>query len=434
MATSLPGDGIPVAAPEEQVVRDLPHALQEPTQPTTLWFQVLYGLANATIGIGNITFFTLLLPAKLAQIAPSNQTNTFIVISSLGAAAAILTNPLVGRFSDRTTSSLGRRLPWLMVGMIILALSMLLEAAASSLFVLGIGAVVLQIAVNTLLAALSAIIPDQVPVSQRATVSAFSGMAPLVGGLVGQILVGQVIHDIATSFLDLGLISLVLLLLFSLVLREQRLPHAALAPLRMSDIPRSLWLNPRTYRDFALTWLARCLIFLATTTVINYLFYYLVAERLFSEAHAATGVQFFYTIYVGAIVVCALIGGKLSDWLQRRKIFVIGSSLVIALGLFLLAFFPIWNIVLVGAAIIGVGFGSYLSSDLALASQLLPQVRNRGKDFALMNTAIFVPMLIAPALASIALGIFQSYSVLLVIIAIGTLLAGILILPIRAVR
>jgi len=434
MATSLPGDGIPVATPEEQAVRDLPIALQEPTYPTTLWFQLLYGLANATIGIGNITYFTLLLPAKLAQITPTNQTNTFIVISSLGAAAAILTNPLVGRFSDRTTSSLGRRLPWLMVGMVTLALAMLLEAAASSLLILGIGAVLLQIAVNMLLAALSAIIPDQVPASQRATVSAFAGMAPLVGGLIGQVLVGQVIHDTSTSFLDLGLISLVLLLLFCLVHREQRLPRAALAPLRVGDIPRSVWLNPRTHRDFALTWLARCLIFLATTTVINYLFYYLVAQRLFSEVHAATGVQLFYTIYVVAIVLCALIGGKLSDWLQRRKIFVIGSSLIIALGLFLLAFFPIWSIVLVGAAVIGVGFGCYLSSDLALASQLLPQARDRGKDFAIMNTAIFVPMLIAPALASIALGIFHSYTVLLIILAVGTLLAGILILPIRSVR
>src|SRR5579875_1154465 len=44
-------------------------ALQEPVQPTSLGFQILYGLANTVIGLGNITFFTLLLPASIAQVA-----------------------------------------------------------------------------------------------------------------------------------------------------------------------------------------------------------------------------------------------------------------------------------------------------------------------------------------------------------------------------
>jgi MFS family permease len=433
MDTSFPS-GLVSDTGSESTEQTPPVALQEPTHPKTLGFQLLYGLANAVIGLGNITFFTLLLPARIAQVAPGNQTTTFIVISALGAAAALLTNPLAGALSDRTTSPLGRRLPWLMIGLLVLLAAMLLLASASSVLLVGLGAVLLQIAINILLAALSAIIPDQVPLAQRATVSAVGGMAPLVGGLLGQLLVGQVIRDVATSFLDLALISVGLVLLFCLVLRDERLPKQNVPPLRLHDIPRSWWLNPRTHPDFALTWAARCLVFLASTTVINYLFYYLSAERLFAGAQVAIGVQIFYTVYVLALLCSALVCGKLSDHVQRRKPFVIGASLTMAAGVFLLAFVPIWHIVLVADVVLGLGFGGYLGVDLALASQLLPAARHRGKDFGLINTAIFLPMLLAPAIAGLALSLLHSYAVLFSVIAVGTTLAAGLILPIKSVR
>ncbi|HEY4388113.1 MAG TPA: MFS transporter, partial [Ktedonobacteraceae bacterium] len=373
-------------------------------------------------------------PARIAVIAPADQTNTFIIISGIGALASILTNPLVGALSDRTTSALGRRLPWLLVGMVVLLISMLTLTYASSVPILGTGSVLLQIAINIILAALSAIIPDQVPLSQRATISAFGGMAPLVGGLIGQIIVGEVIKDISSSFMILAQVSVILLILFSLMLREQRLPRGAVAPFRLVDIPKSFWLNPRKNPDFALTWVARCLVFLASTTVVNYMFYFLATDRILPVQQISTGVQIFYTIYVIALLVSSLVCGKLSDIFQRRKIFVIASSLVMTVGLLLFAFFPVWNLILVAAAILGIGFGGYLSVDLALASQLLPVERNHGKDIGLMNSAIFVPMLIAPIIAGIAVSTLHSYLIFFIVLAVATTLASALIRPIQSVK
>jgi MFS family permease len=434
--SSLSGD-VPTIDCSLNVPQEPVEALLPPTHRKGWGFQVLYGLANSVIGVGNITFYTLLLPARIALLAPTNQTNTFIVLSGIGALASILTNPVVGALSDRTTSVLGRRFPWLLIGMMLLLLSMLILAYATTLLLLGVGSVLLQIAINVLLAALSAIIPDQVPLSQRATVSAFGGMAPLAGGLIGQILVAQVIKNITISFLVLAQISSILLLVFSLVLHEQRLPKAAVAPFRLQDIPKSLWLNPKEHPDFALTWLARCLIFLASTTVVNYMFYFLqdgVHYTRVSGEPVAQGVQIFYTVYVLALLVASLICGKLSDIMQRRKIFVIGSSLLMAIGVLLFAVFPAWSTVLLGTFILGIGFGSYLSVDLALASQLLPNAQHRGKDFGLINTAIFLPMLVAPFIAGIALSHFHSYAMLFSVIAVGTVLAALLIIPIQQVQ
>ena len=427
--------------PENDVVESI-EAEQEaqggqvPTQALGSGFLLLYGLANAVIGIGNITFYTILLPERLAAIAPHMQTSAFILISALGAVASILTNPLVGAFSDRTTSALGRRLPWVLAGSILLLVALLCLALASSLLVLGLGSILLQIAINVLLAALSAIIPDQVPLRQRATISAVAGMAPLVGGLIGQIIVGQVVTQTPLAFLVLGQVSLIILLLFCLRVRDQSVP-ASPTPFRLVDVPRSLWLSPRRYPDFALTWLARCLIFLASTTVINYMYYYLQDEVRLPQTHGipvAQGVQIFYTIYVISLLVASLIMGRLSDRLQRRKPFVIGASGLMTVGMALFACFPSWQMVLVATVILGLGFGTYLSVDLALASQLLPEAKQHGKDIGLINTAIFLPMLIAPLLAGVTLGYEHGYTVLFGLIALGTVLAAGLILPIQQVR
>ncbi len=418
----------------EQNTTEVVEALTEPTQRKTWRWQLLYWSANATIGFGNIVFYTILLPGKIAIIFPGEQTHAFIWTSGMGAVASLLTNPLVGALSDRTTSPFGRRFPWLMSGMIFLLVAMLLLASASTPISLGIGSVCLQVAINTLLAALSAVIPDQVPVSQRGIVGAWSGMAPLVGGLLGQILVGQIFRDINTAFLDLGVISVICLLAFSLVLREAVLPKESVHPFRLGDLGRSLWLNPRTHPEFALVWIARTLVFLASTTIINYLFYYLLAERLFSPATAATGVQQFFTVYVVSILFASLISGNISDRLHRRKPFVIGGSLLMAIGVGLLTFAPLWPVVLVASAIMGTGFGTYLASDLALASQLLPTARNRGKDFGLMNMAIFFPMLLATGIAAITLDQFHSFPLLLSVMLVGVLIAAVLIMPIKSVR
>ena len=84
--------------------------------------------------------------------------------------AALLTNPIAGALSDRTTSRLGRRRPWLIAGTVLSAATLVLLANASSFLTLVIWWAIFHVAANAILAALSAIVPDQVPVRQRATV------------------------------------------------------------------------------------------------------------------------------------------------------------------------------------------------------------------------------------------------------------------------
>jgi Na+/melibiose symporter-like transporter len=92
-------------------------ALQEPTRPVSLGFQVLLGLANAGAIITLIPILIVLIPAQVTQIDPLNTASSLALVLGLGAAGAMIGNPLAGALSDRTTSPLGRRRPWLLVGM-----------------------------------------------------------------------------------------------------------------------------------------------------------------------------------------------------------------------------------------------------------------------------------------------------------------------------
>lgn len=416
---------------------ELPEALQEPTRSKGLLFMVHYMVANMVIGVGNIAIATILLPEHIATLTSVGQTTVFSVILGLGALAAVLTNPFVGMLSDRTTSHLGRRRPWYIAGGVLTVVDILLMAHAPSLLLLAIGYVVLEIGITMLLVTLSAILPDQVPLRQRATISALAGgPGVLLGGLVGQILVAQIFKGIPAAYTSLAITIAIMVTLFLLVLREAPLPREHSGPLQMKQV--SGMLRPLGRRDFALVWVARCLMFLGYTTVVNFMFFYLQNAvhyaQLFPGQTTAQGVSLFFAVNVASIILASIVGGIISDRLQRRKTFVIAASVIMAVGLVLYAFFPTWSMVLVGTAFLGVGFGVYAAVDLALASQVLPSAADRGKDMGIFQSAIYVPMLLSPLVAGITLSLLHSYLALFALLAVGALLAAVLIVPVKSVR
>src|SRR5262249_12998114 len=144
-------------------------------------------------------------------------TSIFSLILAIGAVVAALTVPVVGMLSDRTTSRWGRRRPWYVAGGVLAALDLLLMGHVPSLLTLAIGYLVLQVPINILQTALSAIIPDQVPVRQRAAISGLSaGPGILLGGIFGQILVSQFFTAIPAAYTALAVTIFILSALFLL--------------------------------------------------------------------------------------------------------------------------------------------------------------------------------------------------------------------------
>ncbi len=126
-----------------------------------------------------------LLPAQAKAFDPDNKETVLAVVAGIGAAVSLVCNPLFGALSDRTTSRHGRRAPWILGGTVVGALGLLLLATANGIVVMILGWCLVQAAVNASLAAITAVLPDRVPVSQRALAGGYVGLGQTLGVLAG---------------------------------------------------------------------------------------------------------------------------------------------------------------------------------------------------------------------------------------------------------
>ena len=181
-------------------VKEVPEALQVPTKAVSPGFQLLLSLANTAIWLSILPIGQILLPLQIAALNTANRFSNLAIATSVGVLAALFTNPIAGALSDRTTSRLGRRRPWLIVGTVFSAVALALMANASNFLTLVIWWAIFHVAANALLAALSAVVPDQVPVRQRATVSAFVSLSLPLGAVIGALLVTKVVKSTVLSY------------------------------------------------------------------------------------------------------------------------------------------------------------------------------------------------------------------------------------------
>jgi len=173
-------------------------------------------------------------------------------------------------------------------------------------------------------------------------------------------------------------------------------------------------------------------VYLGYFTSLGYLLYFLQDAVHYQKA--AQGVTTFQIILTGTLLIASVTSGILSDKFQRRKIFVIGASLVIALAFLILAFFQTWPAVELAAAVLGIGFGAYLGVDIALITQLLPSANARGKDLGIINIANAFPQIVGSTIAALVINAFHSYTILFVLAAILTSLGAVLVQRIKSVR
>jgi MFS family permease len=139
-------------------------------------------------------------------------------------------------------------------------------------------------------------------------------------------------------------------------------------------------------------------------------------------------------IYMVFVIAASLGLGKLSDRIGRRKLFVFTASALQAVAALLLAFVPTFDVAMVAAGFLGLGYGCFLSVDQALATQVLPYAAARGKDLGIMNIATTVPQAIAPLLGAFIVAALVGFQGLFLIAAIAALVGGLSVIPVRSVR
>jgi MFS family permease len=136
-----------------------------------------------------------LMTYKVRQLAPNLPNTALGILGFIGLLVAMVVQPIIGVFSDRARTKLGRRLPFLIGGAVLIAASLFLLAAAPALWVLLLGVIFIQFSSNFLQGPWQALIPDLVPQSQRGTASSLKAVmdiiALVVGGAVAGMLLGK---------------------------------------------------------------------------------------------------------------------------------------------------------------------------------------------------------------------------------------------------
>ena len=399
-------------------------------------FISLYTLAFMSTSLLFLAPLLVTLALKVNSLVEIEQApNTLALVAGIGALLPIFANPFFGKMSDRTSSKLGMRRPWMVIGLVSGSLGILMVALAPNIPAVLLGWCIAQLSFNALLAAMVAVLPDQVPAAQRGMVAGVLGVCVPIASVSGTFVVKIFTGNQLAMFLAPCAIGGFFILIFAASLKDRRLAKADKPTWSMREFARPFYVNPRKSPDFAWAFASRFMFVLAYAFLVTYQAYYLLDKIGSAEADVPQQIFLGTLTQSVVLVVASLFAGRLSDRTGRRKIFVLTASIVYGLALFVIAIASNFNGFLVGMAISGLGFGMYVAVDLALVVDVLPDKDNAAKDLGVFNIAGALPFSIAPAIAPAILAISSGkYGVLFAVAGVCAIIGAFAILPVKSVR
>jgi len=400
----------------------------KPAEPVSLIFILAYTIVQISVFAAYAPVLSILAPLKLQMLEGSRKDVALSVVLLAGALTASVTNIAAGALSDRTAGPFGRRRPWLMGGAVGLVVSYGVIYASPSGAVLTLGVVLMQAALNCVFAPLTALLADRVPDRQKGLVAGCLSLGPSLGTASGAGLIGGVLHTPPLRFIALALIVLSTIAPFALALKDRPLqPHTASKQSLDGAAP---WRIP----NFVILWMTRFLIQCAIATTIGYLLFY-VEDVLGEHQNAAGRVALFIGISMVAGLMAGPLSGVLSDHFAARQRFLLAGAAGVSFALAILALAVNWSFTLVAAASLGAGLGCFSAIDGALAAQVIPSLRNAGRDLGILNLANTLPQAATPLLALVIFaavpGEKMRYALLFGVCAALSLIGGGLAMLIR---
>lgn len=400
-----------------------------PTTPVRLPWLLSIALVNLGTYVAFFGPLSVLLPLQTEEIVGEGKETALAIVTGTGAAISMLANPLFGALSDRTIGRLGRRVPWIGGGSLAGAVGLTVLSGASALWHVLVGWCLVQAAVNASLAAITATLPDRVPTAQRAWAGGLVSLGQTVGILVGA---GLAISFGGTRGGYLACAAFLLVSAAPYLVRSHDAPLAERPAFDVAAFARSFWVSPRRHPDFAWAWLTRFVVNLGNAIATLYLLYFL--GDAVGVANPDDALFVVIALYSVVVAVSAVIAGRWSDRIGRRRVFVVWSGVVVAVASLMLSSWQTWPGVLTAAVVLGVGFGAFLAVDLAIITEVLPDEAGFAKDLGVINIANALPQVVAPVIAAPIVTTWGGYFGLYVTAGIVGLIGASAVVRIRGVR
>jgi len=352
------------------------------------WFTTAWLIVWAV----QLTPVQLLIPLQLDSPDDADGWIRGVVISGLvlavGGAAGLVAGPIAGAFSDRTSSRLGRRRPWTLVGTAISTVSLVGTAFVESPWAVAIGWIGVSIGVAVASAALTAMIADQLD-EQRGAASAAVGSAQAVGIIVGVAAVTLLGLGVTGGYLLLAAAIAVVGTTSAFALPDPAPPSALLEPVPAASgalgDPSFRWL-----------WAGRLIVNIGNALGTALLFFFLLYGLDRDPDHAEDDLLLLIVVYTVFVVASSIAAGAYSDRTGRRHGAVMLSAIVQAAAALILVIAPSFGMTFVAAALIGIGYGAFMSVGLALATDLLPDDQDNARDLGVVNVSANLGQLLGP--------------------------------------
>jgi Na+/melibiose symporter-like transporter len=343
-------------------------------------FLFLLALYNAVISV-----FLPNTVQKITDASPGggDKVVALATIMTISSFLTIFAQPLAGAFSDRCRSRFGLRAPFILVG------------------------------------------------------SFIGGAAQTGGGTLGIIFGGWIANrNLPLGYVIFGVGIFLVCLVFVLLNPEPSTKGMQVEPFSWRTFFKQFWVSPRKHPDFGWAFGGRFLMYLGYQGVVAYQLYILRDYIGQSESASNVTIGVMSTIQLVTLILSSVVSGYLSDKFQARKPFVFFATIVMAVSYLVPLFWRTESGMLVMAAVLGLGYGAYMSIDMALMTQVLPNDgENAGKDMGVLTIATNLPQMLTQPIVAVLLTISSgSYVILFVWAIVLVFVSSLLVLPIKSVK
>jgi MFS family permease len=411
---------------------------------SSFWFAIAYVMQP--LG-GNIIpllvdRFTDPMTIRLGPLAIGADVNTYVsALDTLGAAFAILWQPAIGAISDNSRFELGRRRPFIAIGVVGDVIFLTLIAFVTSYWALLLVYVLFQIASNTAQGPYQGMLPDQVQAEQRGEASGYYGLMNMLGTIVGFLVVGALLiptHHLRLAILTLPVVIAIAGALVIFGVPDRRRTSAPAQRLRRSVL-LSVAIDTKRYRDFAWLMVSRLFFLMAPVAIGTYAFNFIRYTFNYSEGKASLySAVLQATILVFAAVLC-MTAGFLAERFGKKRL-IAAACVIGAVGSTLLIFAPSLPWILGFGLIVGISLGTFLSVDWAFMTDLIPKAE-AGRYMGVSNIATASAGLIARPILGPIIDAFNNnrssavgYRVMFGIVTGFFLIALLTLQPVREIK
>jgi len=127
---------------------------------------------------------SIILPVRLLDFLEESQKNSYLgLITFAGLILAMITQPVIGAFSDRCRISWGRRRPFILAGVVLVLAFLPGIGLAATLPLFIFIYCMLQVSSNTAQAPFQAFIPELAPPDKRGLASGVKNVVEILGGI-----------------------------------------------------------------------------------------------------------------------------------------------------------------------------------------------------------------------------------------------------------